>query len=91
MSNPGAEVYYDIFGGFFLLREECEAIVDYVSGILTASWDIFKEASIYLLFGFVVAGLIRVYLQPGSVAHYFRRGRIRSVIYASLLGIPIPL
>ena len=63
----------------------------HIIGILAASWAIFREASIYLLFGFLIAGLIRVYLQPASVAHYFRRGRIRSVLYASLLGIPIPL
>ncbi len=59
--------------------------------IATASWDFFREASIYLLVGFFVAGIIRVYLSPDSIAHYFRRGRFASVIYASLLGIPVPL
>lgn len=59
--------------------------------ILSASWDFFREASIYILLGFLVAGMIRIYLTPDSVAHYFRRGRLASVIYASLLGIPIPL
>jgi uncharacterized protein len=65
--------------------------VDVILGILTASLNIFRETALYILFGFLVAGLLRVYLKPSSVAHYFRRGRIRSVVNASLLGIPIPL
>lgn len=62
-----------------------------VLDILRASLDVFLEASVYLLLGFFIAGLLRVYLSPDSVTRYFRRGRIRSVLYASLLGIPIPL
>ncbi|MFH1114238.1 MAG: hypothetical protein V1792_09980 [Pseudomonadota bacterium] len=57
----------------------------------SSTWDFFREASIYLLLGFLTAGIIRVYVTPDSVAHYFRRGRFGSVLYASLLGIPIPL
>lgn len=59
--------------------------------IIGASWSVFREASFYILMGFLVAGMIRVYLRPESVAHYFQKGRVRSVLYASLLGIPIPL
>jgi len=56
-----------------------------------ASWNIFREASVYLLVGFLIAGLMRVYLSPETVNRYFRRGRVRSVINASILGIPIPI
>ncbi len=59
--------------------------------IASESWNFFREASIYLLLGFFVAGIIRVYLTPDSIAHYFRRGRFGSVLYASLFGIPVPL
>lgn len=59
--------------------------------ILMASLNIFKETALYIIFGFLVAGLLRVYLRPALVAHYFRKGRIRSVMYAAFLGIPIPL
>ena len=59
--------------------------------IIKASWSVFREAAFYILLGFLVAGVLRVYLRPESVAHYFQKGRIRSVLYASLLGIPIPL
>lgn len=59
--------------------------------IAGASWNIFREASLYVLVGLLVAGIIRVYLRPDTIARYFRRGRIRSVFNASLLGIPIPI
>ena len=59
--------------------------------IFQAAGNVFYEAALYVLLGFAVAGLLRVYIQPDSVAHYFRHGRLRSVVYASLLGIPVPL
>jgi uncharacterized membrane protein YraQ (UPF0718 family) len=59
--------------------------------ILIASLNIFREAAVYLLLGFTLAGILRVYVQPESVAHYFHRGRFKSVLYAALVGIPIPL
>ena len=62
--------------------------MEIIIGILAESGHIFKEAAVYVIFGFLIAGLLRVYLQPSSVAHYFRQGRLKSVVYASLLGIP---
>ncbi|UCF57404.1 MAG: SO_0444 family Cu/Zn efflux transporter, partial [Deltaproteobacteria bacterium] len=50
-----------------------------------------QEASIYVLFGILVAGMLRIFLSPGTVAHHLGRGKFRSVFKASLLGIPIPL
>ncbi|MFC1836135.1 hypothetical protein ACFL2Q_15680 [Thermodesulfobacteriota bacterium] len=65
--------------------------MEYVTQMLAASWTVFREAAIYVLFGFLVAGIMRAYIKPETVVRYFHRGRIRSVFYASLLGIPIPL
>jgi uncharacterized protein len=59
--------------------------------ILYASWTVFREAAFYILLGFLVAGLMRAYLHPDMVAHLFHRGRFRSVLYAALVGVPIPL
>ncbi|MHB8204444.1 MAG: SO_0444 family Cu/Zn efflux transporter [Desulfomonilaceae bacterium] len=55
------------------------------------SWKIFEAASLYLLFGFIIAGMIRVYINPNSIVKYLQRGKFRSVLYAAFLGIPIPL
>ena len=59
--------------------------------ILLASWQLLCEASIYVLFGILVAGMLYIFLNPGTVARHLGQGRFRSVFKASLLGIPIPL
>jgi uncharacterized protein len=59
--------------------------------ILYASWNVFREAAFYILLGFLVAGLTRAYLRPDTVGRLFHRGRFRSVVYAALVGVPIPL
>lgn len=65
--------------------------MEIVIGILRASLEIFLETAVYLLLGFLVAGVLRSFLRPASVAKRFRQGRITSVVYSALLGIPVPL
>ena len=59
--------------------------------ILVQSWNILLESSIFILFGLLASGLLRVFLSPGAVSTHLGKGRFRSVFKASLLGIPIPL
>jgi len=59
--------------------------------VLAASWDLLIDSSVYIIFGLIVAGLLRIFLNPGSVAKHLGRGRFVSVLKASILGIPIPL
>lgn len=58
---------------------------------LLASWDLLQQASIYILFGLLVGGLLKVFLSPAYVASHLGSGRFSSVFKAALLGIPIPL
>jgi len=62
-----------------------------IAQILTASWDLLFEASIYVVFGLLVSGLLKVFLDPNMVARHLGRGRFASVFKAAILGIPIPL
>lgn len=62
-----------------------------VLNILLQSWHILLESSAFILLGLVVSGLLRVFLNPGSVSRHLGQGRFRSVLNASLMGIPIPL
>lgn len=55
------------------------------------AWHLLLESSVYVLFGLLVSGLLRVFLSPDSVARHLGRGRFTSVFKAALLGIPIPL
>ena len=59
--------------------------------IILESWHLLSDSSIYILFGILVAGLLRIFLNPGTVAHHLGRGRYSSIFKAALLGIPIPL
>jgi hypothetical protein len=55
------------------------------------SWWLVQESSIYMIFGILVAGLLRVFLRPESVSRHLGEGRYTSVFKAALLGIPMPL
>jgi len=58
---------------------------------LLASWDLLQQASVYILFGLLVGGLLKVFLSPTYVANHLGTGRFSSVFKAALFGIPIPL
>jgi uncharacterized membrane protein YraQ (UPF0718 family) len=63
----------------------------FLSDVFLASWDILQQASIYMLFGLLVGGLLKMFLSPSYVAAHLGKGRFRTVFKAALLGIPIPL
>jgi uncharacterized membrane protein YraQ (UPF0718 family) len=65
--------------------------MDFLLQILRESWHLLQEASIYVIFGILVAGMLRIFLNPGTVTRHLGQGRFSSVFKASLLGIPIPL
>jgi uncharacterized membrane protein YraQ (UPF0718 family) len=59
--------------------------------VLLEAWHLLLDASIYMIFGLLVSGLLRVFMNPVSVVQHFGHSRIKSVVKAALLGIPIPL
>jgi uncharacterized membrane protein YraQ (UPF0718 family) len=65
--------------------------LNFIIEILLASWNMLVEASVYILFGLLVAGLLRMFLNPNSIARHLGHGRFKSVIKAAFFGIPIPL
>jgi uncharacterized membrane protein YraQ (UPF0718 family) len=65
--------------------------MSFIINILIESWNLFLDSSVYMLFGILIAGLLRVFLSPGMVVRHLGGGRFVSVIKSSLLGIPIPL
>lgn len=65
--------------------------MDLVFEILRESWHLLQGAAIYVIFGILVAGMLRIFLSPGTVARHLGQGKFSSVFKAALLGIPIPL
>ncbi|MCD4697585.1 MAG: permease [Bacteroidales bacterium] len=49
------------------------------------------EMAPWLLLGFLFAGLLHVYMPGDSIRKYMGGKNLKSVLYSSLLGIPLPL
>jgi uncharacterized membrane protein YraQ (UPF0718 family) len=71
--------------------KEVKSGLNFIANVLKTSWDLLVDSSVYIVFGLMVAGLLRVFLNPGSVAKHLGQGRFVSVFKAAILGIPIPL
>jgi uncharacterized membrane protein YraQ (UPF0718 family) len=69
------------------------AVLPLLSGVLLASWGIFVEAAPYLIFGFGVAGFLNAVISDKKITDYLgsQAGKVRSVVNASLAGLPLPL
>ncbi len=55
------------------------------------SWLVLGQMAPYLLLGFLVAGLLSVFISPAWVERHLGRPGFRSVFTASLVGVPLPL
>lgn len=58
---------------------------------LIATWEVLSMASPWLLFGFFLAGVIKVFLSPGFIARHLKEKGLKSVLKASAFGVPLPL
>jgi uncharacterized protein len=65
--------------------------VDYLINLCLACWHIFRESAFYMLLGFLVAGILYVFIEPTTIFNYLGRGKIRPVLLAALFGLPLPL
>ena len=59
--------------------------------IIQETLRIFNETAIYLLLGFFMAGLLKFALTPEKIKKYLGKRDTRSVFFASLWGIPLPI
>ncbi len=57
----------------------------------TSFLDIVNEMSPYLLLGFFIAGVLHVFVPKNFYARYLSKNNKMSVLWAALLGIPLPL
>ena len=54
-------------------------------------WHVLREMSPYLLVGFLVAGLLSVFLSPETVERHLGGRGLWPVVKAAILGVPLPL
>ena len=66
-------------------------ILDFIIIVLFETFSLLLDASPYILFGILVAGLLKMFLSTDYIVRNLGRGRFKPVLKAALLGIPIPL
>ena len=63
----------------------------FVLAIVAEAWHILLDSSVYILFGMLMAGLLKVILNPNTIARHLGQGRFSSVLKAAFFGVPLPL
>ncbi|HYN76992.1 MAG TPA: permease [Lamprocystis sp. (in: g-proteobacteria)] len=66
-------------------------MAQFVESFLAAFWQVLLDLSPSLLLGLLIAGLIHVYLPTGFIHRGLNTPNFRSVLRASLIGVPLPL
>lgn len=63
----------------------------YINIFFQELFVLLNDMSPYLLFGFLLAGILHVYFPRQKVIKYLGQNNFRSVLVASLIGVPLPL
>ena len=66
-------------------------MIDILVGIGNESYILLNKMAIYLLFGYMFAGILHIFLQPETIARHLGKSSFGAVMKASLFGIPLPL
>ena len=62
-----------------------------IQSFLTSLLNVVCEMAPYLLLGFFIAGVLHVFVPQKFYANYLSRNNKLSVVWAALLGVPLPL
>ncbi len=65
--------------------------MEFIKEIIIVIFSIFNEMSVYLLLGFLFAGILHVLVPQQLFSKYLSKNSWSSVLYATLFGIPLPL
>jgi len=66
-------------------------MVDFLLRVALETWSILKEASVFLLFGFVLAGVLATVVPARLLSRLFGTGKVKSVLWGAAIGAPLPL
>ena len=59
-----------------------------VVNLVKEIFALYYESAIYILFGFSLAGLIRLFFKTSTIQKYLGKDRYKAIFRSSLLGIP---
>ncbi len=63
----------------------------FVTALMLEVWNILLDSSFFILLGIVIAGLLKVSLNPNTILEHLGKGRFKSVVKAAFFGVPLPL
>jgi HflK protein len=66
-------------------------MINFLFGVLRQTWEILEEASVFLLFGFLLAGMLGILVPGWLLTRLVGTGKIKSVLWGSVVGAPIPM
>jgi HflK protein len=66
-------------------------MIDFLLQVTLQIWWILKEAAIFLLFGFALAGVLAVVVPARTMLRFFGTGKVKSVLWGAVIGAPLPL
>jgi uncharacterized membrane protein YraQ (UPF0718 family) len=72
-------------------EEPRSGMFELATALVTETARVLYEGSLYILIGFVIAGLLQEFLPGRWIARHLGAEGPRSVVYGSLLGIAMPL
>ena len=67
------------------------SVIEFVARVAAETWSVMQEASVFLLFGFLLGGVLAVVVPQRLIVRLLGRGRITSVLWAAAIGVPLPL
>lgn len=65
--------------------------MNFITEYINDFFDILIEMSPYLLLGFLFAGILHVFFSKEKINGFLGKKNFRSIVNASLLGVPLPL
>ncbi|MBM4310270.1 MAG: permease [Deltaproteobacteria bacterium] len=66
-------------------------MIEAASQIVSAAWQVLCASAPYVIFGLLMAGLLKGIIPDSFVSRHLGGNSVRAVIKASLLGMPLPL
>lgn len=65
--------------------------MDKLLQLINDCWIVLGQMSPYLILGFLVSGILSIFISPRWVEQHLGTGKASSVVKATLLGVPLPL
>ena len=65
--------------------------MDFIIAVTAGAWAVLVESSLYMIFGFAAAGLLKAFLPEAFIARHLSAASTASSLKAALIGAPLPL